>query len=622
MSTPNTTSISGSVHGPDGKPLVGSHVYLHWLKPDGSGQFTADDPDVHWELSDKVQSYTFAVPAGQFEVHVVPPPGYTVADPNPAPLHTDDFKPATWDFTAVKAAAPAPVHTPTPTPAPVPPAPKPAPTPVPPAAPVPVTPPAVPVPPAAPPSGPACFLTDVGPRAAVRATYAVGDCPSVGWFSAANVIPSVRAVRLLWTFGDDGSTRKGVTVHHVFRKPGTFGVTLAVTNRTTGTVASYACAVTVAPACTTRTAHFFAPAPLGNDANAGTSAAAPLLSGARLAKLLAGSNLDVTLMAGWADVVQQVTMQRNVVVRGLADAAGKTPVLTIDAPYALFRGWTGSTDGFLVDGVRFQGVSSPVTKNGVTYQQGPVTGSEQSKAMEVRGLNAVLARCQFGGLERGADMIDGGAAGFGVGGCKSDDLGIGGQVLIATAGSELDFYDNDLPFSSREAVVRLDGAGTGTNSTIEGNRVRQSHPAINGKATIDIRNSRGLSVVGNDVADAGLTASTTEHNPGSAPTRVCDVLIEGNTVGPGSYIGVQGATTGIVIAGNTFTSAADAAVHLTQGDVIDVQVAGNHYAPGQAPVRGYHSGPIAGLVADVPLVGVTAGPMPVVAPAAAAGAGK
>ncbi len=455
----NTTSVSGTVL-VGVKPLVGAVV---WLRvPDGKGGF---GPDLHSYPITAQHGYTFALTAGYWQLHVVPPAGYAVVGDNPLTVTTAAFLPATVNFAAVPVATPAAVVTPTPATAPA----------------------------AVPTTVPATFSTGCGAAEAVQAVYHAGQAPCAAWFDA-RPLGSTRADRRAWNFGDTPDPRPNPkhlldpvnypapTIDgnlladaecpcHVYRTPGTYTVTLADA-RPTGAVDHYAATVVVDP--DTRQQRYIGPA--GNDANAGTTPATAWASAARFAAAVA-DNTHVHVLPGTPDLSLVahgcVRMRRSCVVELLADpATGKRPVLTV-GNLAAFDGWDGQTDGFLLIGGQVTSPTTPATKNGVAYQAG-VLGS---KVISVRGTNVVMLDVELGYLNYGMKVEDGDGAAI-IGSTMVDPLCLAAAAVCQFSGTGRVFIrHNRLDSPDGESTSRTDGAG-GEGLTVADNLLLNTHPAV------------------------------------------------------------------------------------------------------------------------------------------------
>ena len=457
-----------------------------------------------------------------------------------------------------------------------------------------------------------------GPTAAATATYAAGQAPCVAWLDA-RPFTVTRTDRLLWHLPrgsaavpdprhvadpvkypaatvDPDNSLAGQVVAAEFDSPGTYPVTVGVSHAD-GTTATYGVSVVVAPEV--RTYAYFGPT--GNDANAGTTAAAPKLSAAAFVAAAQRSNEHVVLLPGYAaslacGPVAAVALGTNTVVDGQADASGNRPVLTI-GNYAAFYAYHTSSQDDLVRGVT-------VTSSAA------LGGSGRPEMLIDSGINIVLSNCGFGTLTRAAEMDDSAvvADGFGVLGCQQlSPTAIGGQVLYGGVGGRVCWDFNTFTGATAEAICRFEGVGAGNGASVELDLIEQTNPAAGDKAGVDDRNSVALVVAHNGYVNCQESHSTSD---GTTATTSANCLSIGNVYRVATpvpftgWVQVKDRSAGLTFAGDDFGPGQLDAIDLsTAGGVSSVVLAGNAYASGLVPLRVAPAAAVPGLVSDVAVVG-------------------
>ncbi len=460
-----------------------------------------------------------------------------------------------------------------------------------------------------PPPGPrpATFLTGCGRDAAARPLFRAGQVPVVVWFDA-RPLGDTRTDRRLWDFGDtpdprpdpkhllDPDAYPNSTVDadrcadaecpcHVYRAPGTYTVTLTIA-RPGGATDTYTTSVAVDP--DRRKQVYFGPG--GDDANAGTTAAAPLASAARFMAAAGQPDTHVRLLPGTPDLALTgcVRMRRNTVVEGFASADGRRPAL-VTGNVAAFDGYGGQTDGFLLLGVRVTSPTTPKTKNHVDY----LMGANGSKAISVRGDNVVMLDCELGYLGFGMRVEDGDGAAM-LDCVQQDPLGVAKAAFSQFSGrGRACLRGCRLTGSTDESNVRTDGDG-GAGFTVVDNLLLDTHPEVVGKAVLTLRNARRAVVANNAFGGAQVGTSTTN---GSKGTVVADVLIRGNLFRH-SDLDVNPRGVGESILGNDIDSQPQVTLTASGGTLRDFVILGNTTpAP---PWRVKVKGTVPGLVTDAP----------------------
>ncbi len=557
MSTPtpttpapaNTTTIVGTVTA-GGKNLVGSVVHLDWLSGT-AGQFTADTSKVEYPIT-AAKGYTFAVPAGTFQLHAVVPPGYFIVGDNPRTVTVSAGLPATVNFTAVLGST-SPVATPTSQPVVVPPV----------VAPVPVTPV---------PAGPmftlgvtddvtsAIFVTSPAP-ATVHAS-SLNQCATPGeWMTCSET----------WDFGDPGrelvtdprtgnkvdvsSGQRYATVAYQYTVPGTYTVTHTRTTAAGVTTIDRRMVLVPIPARTTLYV-----SPTGNDANPGTDPAHPLKTPAgATAKLKAAVavlfergqtftfNVDMPLKHD--DILVDCYGDPTLPVPVFSRANPDPKVTADDAP--TFTTWPGQTSNVTLRNFTLDSPYNLVGTGATAYRAGV------SNLATFRGQNVTVADVGLRTTSYGAASDGSLAGGFYLRLAQLDPAGISSRVLWMQGAKVVAIGVVGLASPTESPIRMADGGCAGWAVAYSTMAQPAGQP---GKAGGTLRTGQDGAVYGSLVANAQLTL-----DPRTAAATMTRTVVDGNLFANGSFAtkaNVQSAR----ITNNHFTGLAGPAITVNASD--------------------------------------------------------
>ncbi len=358
-----------------------------------------------------------------------------------------------------------------------------------------------------------------------------------------------------WDFGDQGGAHDqmtGFNAAHVYENPGTYTVSLTVTN-SAGEQSVVKGQVTVA--ASTRTAIYVDPVN-GNDANAGTSAgAAKKTFAAAMDNLQA--NTEVLLKAGGTFEVDGTTnvSKSNVVITRYG--TGADPVLMRysgdgSSTIATF----GGTDGLTVDHVTFDSPYVPV--DGIASKVG-------LKALYLRGDNIAVTNCTFLNVD---DAVNEGGSPNGVlvaDNSAPDPTALRGYMVWAQ-GQRGTIIGNTCSNSTREHCVRL---VTANEVTIEDNDLTNlDRGAVDGsdgsKGCIEMHMGSFAWIKGNTVTDGDIRLGP-RGATGEATNSATDwCAVEDNHL-TDACVSIDPGTHHALIGDNAVTTAAGEAVFVFNG---------------------------------------------------------
>ena len=203
--------------------------------------------------------------------------------------------------------------------------------------------------------------------------------------------------RFEWTFGDASGSYNalvGWNAAHIYNAPGTYSLTLKVTNANRD-VATRTLQVIVDPPV--RGSIYVSPS--GNDANSGTSASAPVRTLSRAEALLT-DNKAVYLQRGavFAGSDDLAIGKQNVLVS--AYGSGSDPVIRYDNP-------TQFTKIFQV-----KDMARDVVIENIVFDSPFTPDNTIVRGMEVRGTNVTVRNCRFGNVSYAITTGGGGAYGL------------------------------------------------------------------------------------------------------------------------------------------------------------------------------------------------------------------
>ena len=424
----------------------------------------------------------------------------------------------------------------------------------------PVPPPVVTPPPAKPPTPPPVvtptptgsgIICGYGLDATVRDTFDAGQAPAVVMLEASAVADIDDELR--WDFGDqpdprpdfrhaarpnrcpaptlDGNTDVDtLTAAHEYTRPGTYAVKLTVI-KPGGQPVTYALTVNVA--ADARRSIYFGPG--GNDANAGTEAA-PLLTARKLFDVLSGKkNVRAVLVAPWSDDLgdRYIHLGAGSLLEGRPAPDGTLPVLKVAGGPALV-GDDGATVGFSARFIRFDSATTPGEKNGHPILRG------SGKAITVRGRNVSLVGCEFGHLDKGADIYQ--SDGFVMLGCRTTgSANLHSAAWLQTGGSSTAADGRryggrcftafcDFEGGTDEESARTDGDTSGVGVWFFCCHFGQANEVGNAKAPLTFRSADGAGASHCLVTGGPVGTSSSIHNPGAPVTVTRRVLFTDNVV--------------------------------------------------------------------------------------------
>jgi hypothetical protein len=181
--------------------------------------------------------------------------------------------------------------------------------------------------------------------------------PTYAWASGVTQPADMEGATWAWNFGDAGSgtwdittglsknTATGYTAAHVFESPGTYNVTLRVT-QVNGTTADYTQTVTVT--AFSGATRYVAASPTGNDGNAGTTTGAPWATvGAALAWVNGAANRRVLFRRGdtWNVSTQYpITATGPNIIGAYGDSGAPGHTDSDPRPIMICGGYTGARE--------------------------------------------------------------------------------------------------------------------------------------------------------------------------------------------------------------------------------------------------------------------------------------
>lgn len=246
--------------------------------------------------------------------------------------------------------------------------------------------------------------------------------------------------RYEWDFGDAGSPYNklvGWNAAHTYNQPGTYTITLRVINQSR----AWAIAtrqVTVNP--DTRSVIYVSPT--GNDANAGTSTAAPVQTFARAAQLLANNRAILFQRGGTYNTNSTMYINKQNVLIG-AYGAGNVPVFkyTSSTNYAKIIEFGGAAASVIVENARFDSNFTP--NNMIVRGLQPAAGT-----------NLTVRNCFFNKVSYAMNCGGGGPNGLLVQSNHADAIG---AYFIWGEGASHTYLGNTVVNSIDEHNIRIGG---------------------------------------------------------------------------------------------------------------------------------------------------------------------
>jgi hypothetical protein len=294
---------------------------------------------------------------------------------------------------------------------------------------------------------PAAFIILPGPRVAPVGLH-------VNALSVPLAVGTPLTARYAWDFGDPTgryNTLVGFVAAHVYDRPGTYPVTLTVTDEA-GHVTVLRDAVAVTP--DRRRAIYVAPD--GDDANIGATEAAPLRSAAFAFRHLAGGHAILMFKAGgtYPATTMLAVSAPDVVIGRYGQ--GPPPVILLSRGPLDIRGKPSSSGVFSIDG-RTDGITIQhltFTTPYVVDDPAGVANKVGIDAIVARGRNVVVRECSFRGVDDAVNA-NGLPVGLIVQGCDAPGPTDLRGYLIWGQGSDHAYLGNRAGNSTREHNIRM-----------------------------------------------------------------------------------------------------------------------------------------------------------------------
>ena len=465
-------------------------------------------------------------------------------------------------------------------------------------------------------------------KPATTPTYTTG-MTGIAWLSS-SAVATTRAVRRLWHTHagyaawpnpfhradpvaypaptvDPDNCLSVETVAVIYDAPGTYSVTVDATpwdeqtNAATGPAVTYG--QTVVRPVDTRPTYYFAVG--GNDANAGT-AAAPLLSAAKLAAVVKPGNVRVVIVAPLVmDWPAGVSPGDGTTLEGVPTADGTLPVVHLTGPTCAI-GIDSAVSDVLIRNIRFTATGVPaasIVRNADGTLSAVGTGplslaptaihGGRAQAGNSWGNGVLFDGCEFDCLIQFVQQWAG--DGFGVTrSVQIDPLAMTGEVMSSWGGTRPLFAFNVLLGITVDSLLRVDGAGHGQGLGVEWNYVIESNPTSTGgsdKPAPDIRAADRFVIAHNAMVNLQLGLSDSHGLAGCTDGLVADnVFRSADGVHPGS-LSIEGKVGSVAVAGNDFGACAGAkwaavsASRSPEGNLPSALTIGtNTYAPGVTPL--------------------------------------
>ena len=312
-----------------------------------------------------------------------------------------------------------------------------------------------------------------------------------------------------WNFGDPTGAHNELTGYnagHVYDTPGTYTVTLTVTNAN-GQTSTAQGQVTIAPAARTL---IYVDSKAGNDANAGTASAPLASAAAAFAKV--GNNTEVLFKAGETfDMAASVQLNSTNVVIGRYGTGANPVLMQTTAHGDSLTTWTAA-DGMTVQDVTFDSIW-PAAATGAAPKLG-VGG------IYLRGSNITVRDCEFLNVDDAISL-----AGNPGGTLVEDNTaplvnGLRGY-MVWVQGARGTIVGNTCANSTREHCIRL---CTATEATVEDNtlanldRTAEGDSSDNSKGCIEMQQGSYAWIQGNTVTDGDIRVGPRGADTGGETT--------------------------------------------------------------------------------------------------------
>jgi PKD repeat protein len=312
-----------------------------------------------------------------------------------------------------------------------------------------------------------------------------------------------------WDFGDPAgrfNTLVGWNAAHVYDKPGTYTVTLTVTDSAGKTATAKG---TVKIAADTRQ-KIYVDAQTGSDTNNGSSPTKAVASLAAASKLL-NDNTELLLRRGQTfNVTDTIGLSfANLLIDAYGSGAAPIVNKVLGGGQSIFNVF-GAADGILVQNIAFQ------TQWGLTSKYGDQKLG--ARAFLVAGTNFAVRNCSFDNLDDGVNTA-GQPDGVLVQDCNFG-MGMRGCGIWAE-GYDHVYLGNTMVNSTREHLIRSSGSGV-HRVLIEDNNL--SRPT-NAKGSLELRTASWFYVRGNRIDGGTLRVGLPD---GVTPTDTRWGVVEGN----------------------------------------------------------------------------------------------
>ncbi len=317
-----------------------------------------------------------------------------------------------------------------------------------------------------------------------------------------------------WNFGDPTGahdTLGGFNASHVYATPGTYDVTLTVTNINGKTSTASAKVVIAADA----RRPIYVNAATGDDANNGTTPALAVRTAARGGQLV-GNDTELLFARGQTfDLASAVQLKASNVLVG-AYGTGAQPVINFTAPASqtvFFTTLSGSAIG-----VTIQDLS--LTTEGGT----PLADiANPPMAINVGGYDIVVQRCTFNDVAYAVDAV-GSPVGLSVFDNASPQvLGLNGYFVWLTGGADVSIVGNRVAGSVHEHVIRTTGE---TGLLVADNVLANS----DGKGCIEAHAGADIWIDGNTVAGGDVRVGPLDGDGEATDSATDTVVIQDNKV--------------------------------------------------------------------------------------------
>ena len=369
--------------------------------------------------------------------------------------------------------------------------------------------------------------------------------------SSTTGVGDVTAATFVWNFGDAGGDHNvinGFTAGHVYDTPGTYTISLTVTN-SAGTATTATQQVTIAAA--TRNV-IYVDGAKGSDKNAGTASAPLQTVDAAMDKL--DDNTEILFKAGQSYTVTQTYQidSSNVLIGSYG--SGTDPVLNRAGGNGLSTFTLGNdTNGVTIQHLVFNCPWAAVAENA----QAPKIGNS---GIYVGGQNNTVRDCTFLNLDDAINENKNPAGTLVEDNNAPLDTGVRGY-FVWVQGSEQTIVGNTVVNSTREHCIRM---SDWTEVTVFDNTLanlnRQSvDPSDFSKGCIELHQGSYGYVTDNNVTDGDIRTGPLGLWGENTSDTTSDCVIEDNQL-TDTFVFVQGGSSDIMISNNVLHSDSSAAI--------------------------------------------------------------